>query len=142
MIHHQHSEAGTAERDSDKGKQREEPATHNQTSTSGDLSSPDDLDSGGNRALWKSLLRDRRKDGKKALAEVTQGTSSEVVEVHAQRVRKASFSSSCLHRCSYEIRKNSCLSYLSGNQRRRQRLGCPATTHIRTGPFKALGARS
>ena len=100
-IHHQRSELATAESDNDKGKQREEPVTHNQTSTPGDLSSPDDLDSGSNRTLWKSLLRDRRKDGRNALAEVTQDTSSEVVEVHAQRVRKASFSSSCLLRCSY-----------------------------------------
>jgi len=101
MIHHQCSEAGTAERDNDKGKQQDEPVTLNQTSTPSDLSSPDDLDSAGNRALWKSLMHGRKKDGRKALAGVTPDRSPTVVEIYPARGFKVSVISSCLHIYSY-----------------------------------------
>ena len=100
-IRHQRSEAGTAEPDNDKGKQRDELVTRNQTSTLSDLSSPDDLDSASNRALWKSLLRGRKKDGGKAQAGVTQDQSPTVVEIYPVRGFKVSAISSCSHLYSY-----------------------------------------
>ena len=92
-MHHQHSEnvsSGTAERSNDKGKQREDPVVHKQTFT------PDELDSNENRALWKSLLRSRKKDSKDASATASRDTSSAVVEVYAKRVPKACFNSFCV----------------------------------------------
>ena len=99
MIHHQRSGSvapGAAERGNDKGKQREEPGEHRQTFSPDDLSSPAELDSDDNRALWKSLLRSRKKDSKGAPATLSRDTSPAVVEVYAKRVPKACFNSFCV----------------------------------------------
>ena len=98
-MHHQHSEnvsSGTAERSNNKGKQREEPIVHKQIFTPDNLSSPAELDSNGDRALWKSLLRSRKKDSKDAPATASRDTSPAVVEVYAKRVPKACFNSVCV----------------------------------------------
>jgi len=69
-------------------------------------------------------LRDRRKDGRKAPAEVTQDASSEAVEIYAQRVPKARVHHVYIAVLTRE--KNSCLPYLSGNPRKIHQLGCLA----------------
>jgi len=99
-MHHQHSEnvsSGTAERSNNKGRQCEEPVVHKQIFTPDDPSSPAELDSNENRALWKLLLRSRKKDSKDAPATTSPDTSPVVVEVYAKRVPKACFNSFCVH---------------------------------------------
>jgi len=98
-MHHQHSEndsSRTAECSNDKGKQREEPVVHKQIFPPDDLSSPAELDSNENRALWKSLLRSRKKDSKDIPATASRDTSPAVVEVYAKRIPKACFNSFCV----------------------------------------------
>ena len=98
-MNHQHSETaapGVANRGDDKGKQREEPI---RTSTPDELSSPAELDSDANLALWTSVFR-RKKDCKKTPSR----SFPEVMEVYAKRVPKASFSPLCLCLCSDQIR--------------------------------------
>ena len=105
-MHHQRSGSvppGVAERGNDKGKQQEEPSDHGQTFSPDGLSSPAQLDSDENRALWKSILRIRKMDGKKAPARQTQHSSSKVVEVSAVRGFQVKFSLSCTDLHSYKI---------------------------------------
>ena len=81
-MYHQRSEnvaLGAAKRGNDKGKQGEE-----LISAPDDPSSPAELDSGENRALFKSLLRARKMNGKTP-AKVTQDRSLKVVEMFAVR---------------------------------------------------------
>jgi len=110
---HQRSEniaLGAAER----GKQSEEPIAPMQTSTPDGPSSPVELDSNENRALWKSILRARKRDGKEASVRVTQETSSEVVEIFAARGFKVTLSSSFSYDCSYSVWNNSELFRTNG----------------------------
>ena len=105
-IHHQRSgnvAPGAAERGNDKGKQREQPGDHGQTFSPDDLSSPAELDSDENRALWKSILRTRKMDGKKVPARQTQYSSPKVVEVSAVRGFQVKLSLLCTHLRSYKI---------------------------------------
>jgi len=101
---HQYSEdvaLRAAERGHAKGKQREQPIAPMHTSTPDDPSSPAELDSRENRALWKSIFRARKKGGKDAPAEVLARDPSPVVEVYARRVPQVSFGSSRSRFCSY-----------------------------------------
>ena len=85
---------GTTERGNDKGKQRGDPVAHRKTST---LSSPAELDTNDNRALWKSLFRSRKNDSNTAPAKVTRDSSPDVVDVYAVRIHQVGHSSSYLH---------------------------------------------
>jgi len=105
-THHQHSEnvsSGTAECRNDKDKQREQPVDHEQTFSPYGLSSPSELDSDESRALWKSILRTRKMDGKKVPARQIQHPSPKGVEVSAVRGFQVKFSFSCTHLRSYKI---------------------------------------
>ena len=105
-MHHQRSESvppGAAEHGNDKSKQREQPVDHEQTFSPDGLSSPAELDSDDNRALWKSILRTRKMDGKKAPARQRQHSSPKVVEVSAVRGFQVKFSLSCTRLRSYKI---------------------------------------
>ena len=84
---------GTTERGNDKGKQQIYPVTHRKTFT---LSSPAELDSDNNRALWKSLFRSRKDDSKTAPATVTRDSSTEV-DVYAVCFQQVGHSPSYLH---------------------------------------------
>jgi len=84
---------GTTERGNDK-EQQGDPVAHRKTST---LSSPAELDTNDNRALWKSLFRSRKYDSNNSPAKVTRDSSAEVVDVYAVRYQQVSHSSSYLH---------------------------------------------
>jgi len=107
--HHQHPEdvaLEAAECGHEKGKQQEQLIVLMQTSTPDDPSSPAELDSRENRALWKLIFRARKRDVKEVSVNVTQETSSEVVEIFAVRGFKVTFNSSLSYDCSYSILHN------------------------------------
>jgi len=120
-MNHQHSETaapGATNHGDDKGKQREEPI---RTSTPDELSSPAELHSDANLALWTSMFR-RKKDCKKTPSRSFQ----EVVEVCAKRVPKASLSPFCP--CLALTRYGHIRDMLSSSKKN-QWLGC--SIHLR-----------
>jgi len=70
------------------------------------IPSPAELVSRENRALWKLIFRARKRDVKEVSVNVTQETSSEVIEIFAVRGFKVTFSSSFSYDCSYSILNN------------------------------------